>query len=350
MAAISVIVPVYKVEPYLSRCVDSILNQTYTDYELILVDDGSPDRCGEICDGYAAAHDHIHVIHRKNGGLSAARNSGIEWMLAHSDSQYVAFIDSDDWIHPQYLEILMKAIETPGAAVGMVGRNYVSAFDDAYPHYDPLPDAVLYDGEALFLARDFDFNYAWGKLYRREHFQTLRYPDGQNFEDVFTTYQVLFTCGKTALIDEPLYYYFNNSEGISHSPWKSSELVVFEGMRNQMAFYKAHSFRQAFAKEERLYISHHAYQLIRIRSNRADWKKNRPLWYQIRREMLAEMKARGSKYTFRTMPYCFQAAYPRIAILRNLAGRVTSVLKRYSLRELVSKIIEKLGGHSHGNS
>ena len=137
MATISVIVPVYKVEQYLDRCIGSILNQTYTDYELILVDDGSPDRCGDICDGYAAAHAFIHVIHRKNGGLSAARNSGIEWMLAHSDSQYVTFIDSDDWIHPQYLEILMKAIETPGAAVGMVGRNYVSAFDDAYPHYDP---------------------------------------------------------------------------------------------------------------------------------------------------------------------------------------------------------------------
>ena len=343
MAAISIIVPVYKVEPYLARCVDSILNQTYTDFELILVDDGSPDRCGELCDQYAAAHAFIHVIHRKNGGLSAARNSGIEWMLAHSDSQYVTFIDSDDWIHPQYLEILTKAVQTPGASTAMVGRNYVSKFDDNFPHYAPLPGAVLYNGEDLFLARDWDFNYAWGKLYRKEHFQTLRYPEGKNFEDVFTTYQVLFTCGKTALIDEPLYYYFNNVEGISHSPWKPSELVVFEGMKNQMDFYQRNGFDLAFAKEERLYISHHAYQLIRIRSNRADWKANRPLWHRIRREMLAEMKARGSKYTFRTMPYCFYAACPRLSRLHQLR-------QRYGFKGLIFKIIKKLGGPFHGNS
>ena len=225
----------------------------------------------------------------------------------------------------------------------MVGRQYVSQFDDAYPHYDSLPDAVLYDGEELFLARDWDFNYAWGKLYRREHFQTLRYPEGKNFEDVFTTYQVLFTCGKTALIDEPLYYYFNNAEGISHSPWKPSELVVFEGMESQMDFYREQGFARAFEKEEYSYISHHAYQLIRIRSNRADWKKNRPLWHRIRRKMLAEMKARGRKYTFRTMPYCFRAAYPRIDFIRRH-------LKRYGLKGLAAKIIKKLGGRSHGNS
>lgn len=350
MAKISVIVPVYKVEQYLDRCIGSILNQTYTDYELILVDDGSPDRCGEMCDAYAAAHPHIHVIHQENGGLSAARNSGIEWMHANSESLYVTFIDSDDWIHPQYLEILLKAIKTPGAAVGMVGRNYVSEFDDAYPHYESLPEAVLYDGETLFLARDWDFNYAWGKLYKKEHFQTLRYPEGKNFEDVFTTYQVLFTCGRTALIDEPLYYYFNNAEGISHSLWKPSELVIFEGMRNQMAFYKQNGFSGAFAKEERLYINHYAYQLVRIRSNRADWKANRSLWYQIRREMLAEMKARGGKYTFRTMPQCFWAAYPHLTALRNLTIRARNALKRYSPGELVSKIIEKLRGRINGNS
>ena len=227
------------------------------------------------------------------------------------------------------------------AAVGMVGRDYIAAYTDNFPCYDALPEAVLYDGEELFLARKWDFNYAWGKLYRREHFETLRYPEGKNFEDVFTTYQVLFTCGKTALIDEPLYYYFNNSEGISHSPWKPGELVIFEGMRMQMDFYQKNGFLRAFAKEERLYIHHHAYQLIRIRSNRADWNKNRPLWHKIRRDLLAEMKARGNQYTFRTMPYCFQAAFPRITALRQTAGRYLGILKRYSLRELRSKIIEK---------
>ena len=106
---VSVIVPVYKVEKYLRRCIDSILNQTFTGFNLILVDDGSPDNCGLICDEYAEKDNRIHVIHKKNGGLSDARNAGLEWYFEHSDSKWLTFIDSDDWIHPRYLEGLLEA-------------------------------------------------------------------------------------------------------------------------------------------------------------------------------------------------------------------------------------------------
>ena len=119
MAAISVIVPVYKVERYLKRCVDSILDQTFRDFELILVDDGSPDRCGEICEKYAEKDKRIVVLHRENGGLSAARNTGLDWIFANSNSTYVTFIDSDDWVHPQYLEILSRVIESNNVAVSV---------------------------------------------------------------------------------------------------------------------------------------------------------------------------------------------------------------------------------------
>lgn len=108
MPTISVIVPVYKVEPWLWRCVDSILAQTYTDFELILVDDGSPDNCGAICDEYAAKDSRVHVIHQKNGGLSAARNAGIDWVFAHSDSRWLTFVDSDDWLYPETLQFLLR--------------------------------------------------------------------------------------------------------------------------------------------------------------------------------------------------------------------------------------------------
>ena len=104
MPDISVIVPVYKVENFIHRCVDSILCQSFQDFELILVDDGSPDSCGIICDAYARQDSRIHVIHQKNGGLSAARNSGIDWVLANSDSHWLSFVDSDDWVHPDFLK------------------------------------------------------------------------------------------------------------------------------------------------------------------------------------------------------------------------------------------------------
>ena len=108
---VSVIVPVYKVEAYLHRCVDSVLNQSFSDFELILVDDGSPDNCGAICDEYAQKDSRVHVIHKTNGGLSDARNAGIDWAFANSDSQWLTFIDSDDWVHRDYLKLLLGAAE-----------------------------------------------------------------------------------------------------------------------------------------------------------------------------------------------------------------------------------------------
>ena len=117
MPMISVVVPVYKVEHYLHRCVDSILNQSYSDFELILVDDGSPDNCGMICDEYAAKDARIHVIHQQNGGLSAARNTGIDWLCENSDSKWLTFIDSDDWIHKDYLKILLEQAIKSGSRV-----------------------------------------------------------------------------------------------------------------------------------------------------------------------------------------------------------------------------------------
>ena len=340
---ICVIVPVYKVEKYIHRCVDSILAQTFRNFELVLVDDGSPDSCGAICEAYAAADPRVRVLHRENGGLSAARNTGIAWMLQNSTCPYLTFIDSDDWIHPQYLEILLHGMEDSGGEVSMVGRVYTDRYNGTYDCFESLPEPALYDPEALFLSREWDFNYAWGKLYRREHFLALRYPEGKNFEDVFTTYQVFFSAEKIALTDVGLYFYFRNAQGISHSPWNPKELVIFEGMEQQLAFYKEKGFARAYEKEEWLYVHHHAYQLIRIRENREDWKKNKPIWRKVRREMLALMNASGGKYTFQTMPYCFGAAHPYAAGVKALAGRAANAWKRYGFRGILKKIQEKLG-------
>ena len=119
MPQISVIVPVYKVEDCLNRCVDSILKQSFSDFELILIDDGSPDQCGAICDEYAKKDNRIVVIHQNNGGLSAARNAGIDWAFANSQSEWLTFIDSDDWVHPEYLERLLNAAITQNVSISV---------------------------------------------------------------------------------------------------------------------------------------------------------------------------------------------------------------------------------------
>jgi len=342
MASVSVIVPVYRVEKYIHRCVDSILAQSFRDFELILVDDGSPDSCGAICDEYAVKDNRITVLHRENGGLSAARNTGIQWALENSDSGYLTFIDSDDWIHPQYLEVLLQGIAA-GADASMVGRCY-TATQSEFVLFAKLPQPVLLEPEALFLSREWDFNYAWGKLYRKAAFRTLRYPEGKNFEDVFTTYRAFFGCSRIALTDAALYYYFHNTEGISHSPWNPGELVIFEGMRAQMAFYKENGYDRAFAKEEKLYVNHYAYQLVRIRANRADWKKNRPHWKRLRREMLALLKEKRTLYNRATMPQCYEAAWPVWARMKLRLGNAAQVLRREGIRGIALRLRQMLGG------
>ena len=110
MSTISVIVPTYKVEPCLKECIDSVLNQTFTDFELVLVDDGSPDNCPKICDDYAKKDNRVIVIHKENGGISSARNAGLDYVFANSNSDYISFIDDDDYVDKIFLETLFKSI------------------------------------------------------------------------------------------------------------------------------------------------------------------------------------------------------------------------------------------------
>ena len=319
MGVISIIVPVYKVEKYLKRCVDSILEQTFRDFELILVDDGSPDQCGRICETYAEKDGRIIALHRENGGLSAARNTGLDWMFANSESSYVTFIDSDDWIHPQYLETLLGTIEKNNAGV-----NQVNTIDKL----DRFPAEVM-GAEDFFLNHEWNFNYAWGKLYRREYFRHVRYPEGKNFEDTFTTYKVLFAGKTVAFIDFPLYYYFYNIEGISHSLWNPSELVVMEGIREQIRFYEENGFSRALEKEKQLYINHYAYQICRIRANKEDWKKNTPYLKTLKKEMFHLIRQNPEKYGYKKMPQCYEAAYPKSMKIYHSVGKLIRKLIKH---------------------
>ena len=182
---ISVIVPIYKVEKYLHRCIDSVLAQTFTDFELILVDDGSPDNCGKICDEYAEKDNRIHVIHKENGGLSDARNAGIDWAFANSDSEWITFIDSDDWIHPKYLETLYNAVKETGCEISICG--YEETTGDSPKVDDINLQAVIVSTEDFFCEHNVNAVVAWGKLYKKELFREIRYPVGKLHEDEFNT-------------------------------------------------------------------------------------------------------------------------------------------------------------------
>ena len=254
MPGISVIVPVYKVEPYLRRCVDSILCQTFRDFELILVDDGSPDRCGEICEEYAAKHPFIHVIHQENGGLSAARNSGIDWAMANSDSVFLAFVDSDDWVAPEYLEMLYRAVKDTGCAISACGIQRTAG--------EPLPETPSYRAEKMS-ADDYYCSQtvhegitavAWNKLYRKDLFASLRYPEGKLHEDEFTTYRLVYGVEFVAVVPARLYAYFQNDAGIMRSAWNPRRMHSLEAVEQQIGFAKEKNLKRLLDKAVEQYI------------------------------------------------------------------------------------------------
>ena len=244
MPHISVIVPVYKVEPYLHRCVDSILGQSYTDFELILVDDGSPDSCGAICDEYAAKDSRVVVIHQENGGLSAARNTGIDWAFANSDSQWLTFIDSDDWVHPEYLQRLLDAALEHNVSVSICG--YVQT-DGAEPEIAPETlKPILWNTEDFYVQHNVNATVAWGKLYRKECFREIRYPLGKLHEDEFTTYKVLFRFASVAVITAPLYAYYTNPTSITKSGVTRFRTDGFTAIDEQIDYFHRTGFLRAY--------------------------------------------------------------------------------------------------------
>lgn len=204
---VSVVVPVYRVEDYLHKCVDSLLAQTHPNLEVILVDDGSPDRSGQICDEYAAQDARVRVIHQPNSGPgpSSARNAGMR--IARGD--YLAFVDSDDWVHEEYVATLLRLVHDHDADLAFCLFMWARGDDDGGHH--PAAEVRNYSGrEALALFAGplaTAIAVAWGKLYRRSLFDGISYPDGKTHEDDYTTHLLLGRAARVAMTTAPLYFY-----------------------------------------------------------------------------------------------------------------------------------------------
>ncbi|WP_329844973.1 glycosyltransferase family 2 protein [Veillonella atypica] len=209
---ISIVVPVYNVEKYLSRCIESLLAQTYKNFEIILVDDGSTDNSGELCNQYEREHKVIRVIHKENGGLSDARNCGMN----DARGSYITFVDSDDYIHPLYLELLVKGIQK-GADFSVCdftevydGKGIKSVASDGVD----ISIINAKDGLIEILYQKFHDVAAWGILLPLSLARRYPFPKGRLFEDLYTTYQYYFDVQMVAFVRVPLYYYFQRADSI----------------------------------------------------------------------------------------------------------------------------------------
>ena len=233
---ISLIVPVYKVEEYLDKCVESIVNQTYKNLEIILVDDGSPDNCPKMCDEWAKKDKRIKVIHKENGGLSDARNTGIDI----AKGEYITFIDSDDYIEYNYVDFLYKNLDENKADISM-GKQYVR-----------YPEKVINTGsgkvyivnphdcfDKLLYGEDFDVS-ATIKLYKKELFKTIRFPKGRIYEDAATTYKLIDKSKKIVLNSMPIYNYMIRRDSISNNHFSLTKMDLItstEEMCNSTFFF-----------------------------------------------------------------------------------------------------------------
>lgn len=247
---ISVIVPVYMVEDYIRACVDSILGQSYGNLEVILVDDGSTDGCGRICDDYGKMDERVRVIHKTNGGLSDARNAGI----GAATAEYLVFVDSDDFIEKNMIAQLYEALMNTDSDIAICNLRYVDAKGKPIASRDMIREYRIADD--VWTREDFWKCYcrggqipctvAWNKLYRRKLFEGLRYPKGKIREDQFILAELITRCEKICCVGETMYFYRQREGSIMSDKYAVRQLDIVDAfLENTGVFLKNHNRRMA---------------------------------------------------------------------------------------------------------
>lgn len=231
---VSVIVPVYKVEKELIRCLDSILRQTYKNLEILLVDDGSPDQCPDICDLYGQRDDRIKVFHKENGGLSSARN----YALDRTNGKYIAFVDSDDWIEEDFIESLLSNIEKENADISIMGYRMIwdSGKTLSYTRGDEYE--VFDKNQAireLFKQTKFQ-SMVCTNMYKREIFEEIRFPEGKVFEDTAISLETFKLCDRVVYCGEQKYMYYQREGTIFNSRFDVKKLAMLDYIQNMLNY------------------------------------------------------------------------------------------------------------------
>lgn len=289
---VSVIVPIYKVEPYLKRAVASILHQTYHNLEIILVDDGSPDQCGRICDDYAKEDNRIMVIHKENGGLSDARNAGLD--AAHGE--YIVFVDSDDFIAEDYVETLMQCLKKYDADVAMCSYAVTASVELDESIFKASRDETVEVCDRrellnnLYDANHKDATYfivSWNKIYKASLWQDVRFPKGRIHEDEATTYKIYDRAQKGVYLHRPLYGYFTAPSSITRDRFNIKRLQWMDALDDRIVYFEDKTAQlNEEAKQEKEFLEK---QIACCKRARADASIH--YYYPLKEELPTERKA-----------------------------------------------------------
>lgn len=290
---ISVIVPIYNVENYLGKCIDSIINQTYRNLEIILVDDGSPDNCGEICDQYASQDIRIRVIHKTNGGLSDARNAGMRIM----NGEFLMFVDSDDWLQDNCVEILYEIQKKYKADLVIGGVQKIEDITGnilwATKNLSPLEYEYKSNEEAM---KDMFINgcASWARLYKKSIHEGILFPKGEINEDEAIVLEILNRCEKVVKTNRVIYNYRFRTESITSTNWNLKKIDWYEHCKNNLKYVE-----ENYPKLQEVAQARYISSLIWVLNNMTvDTKRYRSYIKNYRKELHSIVKQPNWKNRF----------------------------------------------------
>lgn len=294
---ISIIVPIYNVEKYLKECIESIINQTYKNIEIILVDDGSPDNCGIICDEYSQKDKRIIVIHKENGGLSDARNKGID--IAKGD--YLTFIDSDDFVNIDYIEKLYNSIKLNNTKLAQCGISKVNENNEIIERLNYDENYIKTSHEILnelYGKHLIENVVVWNKMYAKELFENIRFPVGKIHEDEFTTYKIFYSVDRISLLSDCLYNYRQTNESIIGKKFNKKRLNLLEALEERMDFFKNRNEIDLYEKTLKFYIEELRLYYIKVKKyieNSKEIQQDIKRKYKIEYKKFVKIKSKKTK-------------------------------------------------------
>lgn len=310
MPEVSIIVPVYNSIQYIRKCVDSIVNQTYKDFELILIDDGSTDGSDAVCDEYADKYSFIRVFHIANSGVSAARNKGIEIVLSEQRSNWIVFVDSDDWMHEKCVEALYNAASIKHLPIAICEYQKVENNKCVSVNEKNLIPEVL-NTEEYYKDYTANVNSPWGKIIHKSCFSDLRFPVNISCgEDTWLMYQLLYRIPEISVIREPLYYYYQSPESAMRAAWTPRMLDVFKVYDEQLEFFKMNHYEKAFKKTVMMYVFAMEEQIKDCSKNPANKNYTKMLRRMFRKHLHRYHQI--VELSVRTHPWYYELAYPHL--------------------------------------
>ena len=287
---ISIVIPVYKVEKYLEKCIESIINLTYKNLEIIIVDDGSPDNCPQMCDEFAKSDKRIKVIHKENGGLSDARNAGIDI----ATGKYITFVDSDDYITNDYVEYMYNLIKRYNTKIATCETKVVHIESDEENQEQFIENIEILTARDLFykilFAQKSDVS-AYSKLYETALFRDIRYPKGVVYEDTATTYKLIEKCDKIATGNKKCYFYFSRPNSISKMSGFNKNEIDYIKNTDEMLNYLQNKYpdlEQAINRFD-LYANFRILRLLLFTTPR-DKKKEQEVFKKIKSKRMEVLK------------------------------------------------------------